>query len=121
MFVLTEKHLFWWPVTVAMPDPSPDGAGEILEQTFECRFEALPIEDAKRFDAQRLEAGAADSEAELLDRVVQDWRGIVGPDKSAVAFSREALKRAARWSWFRTGVYAAYLSALRGQAAQRKN
>lgn len=121
MFILTEKHLFWWPVTVAMPDPSPDMAGKIVDQTFDCRFEALPIEEAKAFDAQRQGAAAGDSEADLLDRVVQDWRGIVGPDKSEVPFSREALKRAAQWSWFRTGVYAAYLSALRGQAAQRKN
>lgn len=41
-FVMTDKHLYWWPVTVRVPDP--DNAGTFAEQSFEMQFEAQPRE-----------------------------------------------------------------------------
>lgn len=119
MFVLADKHVFWWPVTVAMPDP--DTPGQIVEQGFEGRFEALPVAEAKGFEKPAEPGARTDREIELLQRVLLDWRGIVGPDKAEVPFSSQALARAAQWPWFRAGVYAAYLAAIRGDGARRKN
>lgn len=119
-FKITDTYLFWWPVTVRMPDP--DKPGEILPQSFEMRFEALGADEAdaldKSFDGDvQASIDFVEREKALLRRIAKDWRGVESEDGGMEGFSALALDRCLQHSWFRAGVYAAYAQAMRGEGA----
>lgn len=123
-FQLTEQHLYWWPVTVRLPDPHPDNAGKVLEQSFKMQFEAL---DQDEVLANQLEGEALHSSNDIvrheraqLHQVCKDWTVCDGKGQP-IPFGREALDRALQKSWFRLAVWEAYSLSLTGEAAQMGN
>ncbi len=119
-FVLSKKHLYWWPVTVSVPNPDRDRAGEMVEMTFRMRFEALPRDEALAL--QERAAGAEGSAHADMMRVVQGWDDdVVDDDGKAVPFSAEALQQLLQISWYRLGVYRAWAASLVGEAPKRGN
>jgi hypothetical protein len=124
-FVLTRKHLYWWPVTVAVPSPDQDRAGEMVEMTFKMRFESLPRDEAKamqdRIRALPENEAEAESHADLM-RVVKGWDDdVIDDDGKPVPFSPEALRKLLQVSWYRLGVYRAWAASLVGEAPRRGN
>lgn len=122
-FILTDEHLYPWPVTIEVPDP--DRPGEILEQKFTARFRAMPVDEAQALDDE-IEAlppkDRARRQDDLLRRVLIGWgEDVVDDGGRQVPFTPEALERAIRHSWFRIGVYRAYRQSLQGRAAALGN
>jgi len=78
-FVLSRNHLYWWPVTIAVPHPDLDRAGQMLEMTFRMRFEALPRDEARIMQERTAKpAGEEEPNADLL-RVIKGWdEGVAG-------------------------------------------
>jgi hypothetical protein len=122
-FVMVSQHLYWWPVTVRLPDP--DNAGKFVEQTFDMQFEALPrevaIEHQERYaemttDRERVEADKAQMRA-----VCRSWRGVIDATGADVPFSPARLDEAVGMSWFRAGVMRALAEASFGQEARAGN
>lgn len=124
-FVLTKKHLYWWPVTVAVPHPDQARAGEMLEMTFRMQFEALPRDEAKAIyeQAKSLPAGEAEAQSHAdLMRVVQGWDDdVIDDDGRPIPFSPEALQQLLQISWYRLAVYRAWAASQVGEAARRGN
>jgi hypothetical protein len=124
-FVLTTKHFYWWPVTVAVPHPDQKRAGEMLEMTFKLQFESLPRDEAKALYEQARALPAAEAEAQShadLLRVVKDWdEDVVDDAGRPVPFSAEALQQLLQISWYRLGVYRAWAASQVGEAARRGN
>ena len=122
MFKIVSKHLFWWPVTVRMPDPERPGA--IREQSFDMRFEAIPDDQARAIDEARHALPPDEQTAHLVGSVVElcrDWRDVQDDEGGEVPFSAEELRSQLSFPWFRAGVVSAYQQALSGQAARRGN
>lgn len=122
MFVITKKHLFWWPVTVKIP--SPDTAGELQEHTFEMQFEAMSMERGRQIDAEIDKLPLAERSARRFDfifEMAKGWREIVDADGVDVPFTRETLEAQLNIAWFRAGVLAAYEQAMTGQQARLGN
>lgn len=124
-FVLTKKHLYWWPVTVSVPHPDQERAGEMLEMTFRMQFESLPRDEAKalyeRIGALPAGEAEAQSHADLM-RVVKGWDDdVVDDDGRPVPFSAEALQQLLQISWYRIGVYRAWAASQVGEATRRGN
>lgn len=124
-FVLTRKHRYWWPVTVAVPNPDPDRAGEMVEMTFKMQFETLPRDEALALQERTAKAAGAEAEgaayADLM-RVVKGWDGdVVDENGCLVPFTLEALQQLLQVSWYRLGVYRAWTASLVGEAPRRGN
>lgn len=123
-FVLTKKHLYWWPVTVAVPSPDPERAGEMVEMSFKMRFEALPRDEARAMQERirALPANEAETETHAdLMRVAKGWDDVVDEDGVPVPFSADALSELLQISWYRLGVYRAWAASLVGEAPRRGN
>lgn len=122
MFKVVSTHLFWWPVTVKMPDP--DNAGRLSAQTFELRFEALPLDRARAIDAARAKLPAEEQDAHAFDfllEISKDWREVVDADGSPIPFTADGFQAQLSLPWFRDGVVAAYVQATSGQEARLGN
>lgn len=122
MFMPVLRHLFWWPVTVAMPDP--DRPGKFAPQTFEMQFEALPIDRAREIEAVRETLPLEEREAHAFDilfEIASSWRDVAGPDREDIPFSREIYAEQLQYPWFRDGVLRAYGEATSGQEARLGN
>jgi len=121
-FVLSRNHLYWWPVTIAVPHPDLDRAGQMLEMTFRMRFEALPRDEARIMQERTAKpAGEEEPNADLL-RVIKGWdEDVVDEAGKPVPFSAEALRSLLQVSWFRLGVYRAWAASLVGEASRRGN
>lgn len=119
-FTITDKYIFWWPVTVRVP--SEEKPGTFDHQTFEMQFEALSKEDQKAFDeryAKLEEPDQIDAVMELIERVCRDWRDVVSTSGHDVEFHVGALQTAMQFDWFRLGVILAYREAMDGREAGR--
>ena len=122
-FVLSKTHRYWWPVTIRLPDP--ENAGNLIEQKLRMLFEPLPRdqeirenEGAKTLTTLR---EIVDFEiARYLD-VVRDWDGVVDDNGAVVPFSVERLEMALQFSWFRTGVKAAFDVSVNGEQGRLGN
>lgn len=117
MFKVITKHLFWWPVTVRMPDPSD--AGKLTVQTFAMRFETLSRGRAQQLDEELstlAEAERAARDVDLVMEISRDWRDVVDAEGQPVAFSADALKAQLAFPWFRLAVEEAYGQASRAEA-----
>lgn len=116
-FVLTHKHRYWWPVTIAVPSAERERAGEMVEMTFKMQFEALPRDEAKALQDRMVEG---EQHADLM-HVVKDWDEVVDEAGQPIPFSAEALQQLLQVSWGRLGVYRAWTASLVGEAARRGN
>ncbi|KMK68583.1 hypothetical protein [Puniceibacterium sp. IMCC21224] len=122
-FVLTEQQLYWWPVTVRIPDP--DTPGKIVEQQFKIQFEAQDQDEAvAHTDGYQglttAEAQAAHERA-WLRRISRNWDDVVGPDKAPIPFNDATFGNALQQTWFRIGVYDAYRQSINGQEVRLGN
>lgn len=124
-FVLTRKHLYWWPVTVSVPSPERDRAGEMVTMEFRMQFAALPRDEARALQERMRATPAGEGESEAhadLMRVVKGWdEDVVDEAGRPVPFSTEALAELLQISWYRLGVYRAWAASLVGEAARRGN
>lgn len=122
MFRMIEQHLYWWPVTVRLPDP--DAPGTIREQTFQARFELLDDDSAAALDAAHAalppEAQARERDY-LLKRVIAGWREVVYADGAPIPFSGPNLDRLLGWTPVRAALYEAYAASLSGDRARLGN
>lgn len=122
MFRCVSEYLFWWPVTVRMPDP--ERPGSFSPQTCEVQFEALS-EERTREIRERIGALPEDERMDHASAIVleaaRDWREVEDEAGVAVPFSAEMLTEQLRYPWFRRGVFDAYVEALSGQAARLGN
>ena len=122
MFVVAQRHLFWWPVTVQLPNP--DAPGELFAASFEMRFEALPLDRARAIDAARNALPAEEREGrrhDFLFAVSHDWRDVVDDTGTPIPFTRETFEAFLQVSWHRQAVIEAYTEAMSGQAARLGN
>lgn len=122
-FVMTDKHLYWWPVTVRVPDP--DNAGTFIEQSFEMQFEAQPreamIEAQERFTAAASDRERIEADKAQMRKCCRSWRGIVDADGADVPFSAERLDGLVDMPWGRAAIMTALAEANFGQEAKRGN
>ena len=119
-FVLaTAPVRYWWPVEVDIPDP--ENPGRYRRQHLKMLFEAESQDDALNRDEalallettrERIE-----HERNRLLAVCKSWDDVIGDDKTPVPFTEENFLSALQHSWFRTGVYRAYLDSISGRAA----
>ena len=122
-FRLADEYLYWWPVEVGIPDP--ERAGKTIRQKFEARFRAIPADEAQAMqaDVEAIADPAERFEAEhrLLTTALTDWRDVIGEDGEPADFTSETLRQAMRHSWFRLGLYRAFVESLSGEGGRRKN
>lgn len=122
MFRRVSQHLFWWPVAVLMPHP--ERAGTIEEQSFEMRFEAMPVARAREIEEARGNLPPKERAAhdfDFLFEICRNWRDVEDDDGAVVPFSHEELSGQLQYPWFRDGVLGAYGRAISGQAARLGN
>lgn len=122
-FVMTTKHLYWWPVTVRMPDP--ENAGAFIEQTFEMQFVAQNRDDAvaaqEHYASLTTDRERIEADKEQMRKICRSWRGIVDVDGADIPFTAALLDDAMGVSWFRTGVMQAIAEASMGVEAKAGN
>lgn len=122
-FVLAKSTRYWWPVTVLAPDP--DQPGKFISQQLKIQF--TPKDQDAALEEQRRTLRIADiadrieAERKALCDVCTNWDDVIGDDGNPVPFTPENLDLAMRQSWFRSGVYAAYMDSLAGQEARLGN
>lgn len=124
-FRLTNKHLYWWPVTVSVPHPDKDKAGEMLEMKFRVQFAALPREEAnaiaERIRSLPVEEAEQEQFAELK-RVVKDWdEDVIDDDDAPIPFSADAFNQLLEISWYRLAIYRAFAESMIAQGGRRGN
>lgn len=121
-FVLTDKHIYWWPVEVKLPHA--EIPGKIVTQSFTMQFEAIGADEANAIWAEIEALPVAERAARRHDelvRVSKDWRDVTGEDGSEVPFTEQALRAALQFSWFRVGLTEAYSRSLSADAARKGN
>jgi hypothetical protein len=122
-FKLTTNLLYWWPVTITLPDEN--SPGKWVKQSFTIQFAVMTEERSRALQAE-IEALQTDDEKnarkhDALLEVVRDWRDVVDDDKQPVPFSPELLTQALGVVWYRTGIYQAWARSLSGEDARRGN
>ena len=124
-FKLTTEHLYWWPVTVFLPNPDAKRAGEVISQSFKMQFLSMSLDDARAMAAEIAALPAEERDRrqhEELERVSRDWNeDVVDDDNLPIPFSLEKLRAAMQAPWFRIGLYQAYVKSLSGEAARKGN
>lgn len=123
-FVLAKTNLYWWPITVRVPDP--DAPGKIIEQVLKVQFEPRDEEEVVA-EQERIYAIANPierlaAEREFLAGLVKDWGDVLGEDQETpVPFSVELFDQALRQPTFRAGVWAGYYGSRSGKEATLGN
>ncbi|QND45199.1 hypothetical protein HB780_05440 (plasmid) [Rhizobium lusitanum] len=125
-FVRSTSHKYWWPVTVRLPNPDPDKAGDFLEQTFKMQFEPEGSDAAeerqKAYDTAKTVAEYSAAEFDHLRAICKNWSDIVEEDEvTPVPFTPENFDGSLKQVWFRRGVFAAYQESLSGEKARLGN
>jgi len=122
-FQLSTEYLYWWPVTITLPDENQPG--KWVKQNFTMQFAAIDEDRAKEIHA---EISALPSEEErnarkhdLLVEACRDWRDVIDGKKQPLPFSRELLVQALGVVWYRTGIYEAWARSLAGEEARKGN
>lgn len=122
-FKLTKSHLYWWPVTVRIPDP--EQPGKIVERVLQVQFE--PRGRDEQLAAQEA-AAKLTSLREIIDHdiaearaVIRNWDDVIGDDNQLVPFTLENLNLALQHSWFRKAIQAALTESMNGEEARLGN
>jgi hypothetical protein len=122
-FVLGKKRLYWWPVTVALPDEKRPG--KIVHHTFEAELELLDRKEYEAFNNETNEAKSqeerGDVDVRFIKRIVRDWRGIVDDDDQEIGFTDNSLAEALQSNAVRAGILRAILESANGEEARVKN
>ncbi|TIV68873.1 MAG: hypothetical protein E5V89_21210 [Mesorhizobium sp.] len=122
-FVLAKEHLYWWPVTVDMPDP--DKPGKWLKFSYTHQFVSVGNDEAialqKEIAELKDDAEKAARQHDMLVKASRNWRDVVDEDKQEVPFSEEALRAALEHTWYRAGLYNAYFKSLTSDEARKGN
>lgn len=122
-FKLVEKHRYWWPVVVRIPDP--DVPGRFVEQELKILFEPQDRDAAvaatEAYEKLTTARARADHEHEQLLAVSKNWDDVEGSDKQPLAFSEDIFRAALQQGWFRSAVYTAYYDSLNGVEARVGN
>ena len=122
-FKLTTEYLYWWPVTISLPDENLPG--KWIKQSFTMQFATMTEERSRALTAE-IEALPTEKErnarkhAALLE-VARDWRDVTDEHGQPVEFSPELLSQALGVVWYRTGIYQAWARSLAGEDARRGN
>jgi len=145
MFKLVKDLTVWWPVSVLTPDE--DNPGVLKEETFEAQLlirsrderktyqqqrdalvEQLPKSDdyLKDFAAATAKAKEIGAEIDAYDRsmfhlIIQNWRGIVGDNDEAIAFSPAMLDMALDRDGVIVGINEAFQQAISSDKARLGN
>lgn len=121
-FKLAKTYRYWWPVTVRVPDP--ENPGKFLEQHLRLQLEPLSrgqqvsgAEDIQRLDLR----GVYDYEIEKALDQIKNWEGVVDEDGEVAPFTRELLKQAMQFEWFRKAAGKALLESQNGEEARTGN
>ena len=119
----TTNYLYWWPVTVTLPDENQPG--KWAKQNFTMQFALLPEERSREIQAE-IEALKTDDERnarkhDALIEVCRDWRDVVDDDKQPIPYSAELLREALGVVWYRQGIYDAWATSLAGEQPRRGN
>lgn len=113
MFKLKKTNTFSWPVRIKVPqDGGTFGVSEIALQ-----FEQLPQEAFNDL----VKAADMDFNAELLRKTVRGWEKVCEEDGTPIPFSDEALEQLLSIPWARNAAAEAYMEAVSGNRAKRKN
>lgn len=122
-FKLVEKHRYWWPVVVRIPNP--EVPGKMIEQKLKILFEPQDRDAAvAATEAYEKLVGArarADHEHQQLLEVSKDWDDVEDDDRQAVPFSEDNFRAALQKGWFRSAVYSAYSDSISGNEARVGN
>lgn len=124
-FVVTEQHLYWWPVKVRMPNPDPRRAGDVQEFAFKVQFEAIGTEEADQIFAEG-NALPADERArhqhDLLVRVTKGWNeDIIDEEKQPVEFTEGTLRKLLDMGWFAAALWRAWGESMRSEGGRKGN
>ncbi len=124
-FRMVSRRRYSWPVTVRFPDPDPNRAGEIVEQTFTVLFEEMPRDEARALQDE-IEAlpprEQEERQHDMLVAVIKGWGDdIVDHADQPIPFSEAALREGLQSSFLRIGLYRAYVQSLTGEAARKGN
>lgn len=123
-FRMTAEHLYWWPVEIRVPSADAEKAGELELMTMKLQFAAIDRDEANKLSAEI--AALPEKERETrehahLERVARNWADVIDDDSNPVPFSMATLRQAMQRSWFRIGVYKAYVASINGDEARTKN
>jgi hypothetical protein len=122
-FTLSKSHLYWWPVTVRLPDP--ENPGQIVEQVLRVQFE--PRSRDQQLEAQEAAAKLTNLRDIIAHdiaearAVVRNWDDVIGEDGQLVPFTPENLELALQQPWFRKAVQVALAESMNGEEARRGN
>lgn len=122
-FTLVEAPTFWWPVTVRVPDP--DAPGKTIAQDLKVQFTPKTRDEEialnEQFAALTTDRERADAEIANWLEIIKGWDGVVDGNGNPVAFSKETLRAALQWQWFRSALSKAFTDSAFGLEAQRGN
>lgn len=122
-FRMVEKYIYWWPVSVRIPDP--ENPGKFIEQSLKIQFE--PQDHETRIAESEIYRGLKtlreqeEHEVRQLHAVCRNWDEVIDDQGTPVPFTPEAFQRAIRVKWFRDAIYKAYGASLNGQEARLGN
>lgn len=122
-FKLTTEYLYWWPVTIKLPDETLPG--KWTTQTFTMQFAAMTEGRGRALQAE-IEALPTEEERnarkhDVLLECARDWRDVTDEHGQPVEFSRDALNQALGIVWFRMAILTAWARSLAGEDARRGN
>ena len=125
-FKLSATRLYWWTVKVRQPidNPDPKRGAKIETVELKVQFEAISQDDGNAHAAELRGLPREEREKrehELIERAVKNWEGVVDDENQPVPFSLEAFRKAMQFSWFRIGIYEAWVASTAGEEARRKN
>ncbi|GEM_PF-804701 len=117
MYIFEEEPTFWWEVKIKVPDGKRHITKSLMIQ-----FKTLSPEEVGQILKDRAEEKDDDGvsrqsiELDLMKRVVQGWKDIVGVDKQPVDFTEERLEQFLRVPYQRRGMVESFYDAINGGA-----
>lgn len=122
-FKIAKSYLYWWPVTVHMPDPA--NPGQFLKQEMKLQLEPQTRDEAitssEALANMKTAREMIDHEIDEHLKIIRNWDGVVDEGGGPMPFSPEALKAAMQHTWFRKAISKAIAESLGGEAARLGN
>ncbi|MER9047589.1 hypothetical protein NKH89_09975 [Mesorhizobium sp. M0923] len=122
-FVLTKEYRYPWPVKIHRPDPVNPGKWQIQSYTHE--FVGIGEDDAKALEKEIEDLKTPEErrarEHDLLIKASRGWRDVIDESKNPIEYSEELLRQALQDTWYRVGLYNAYVGSLASPEARKGN